>query len=297
MLGRWRRRRRVRREPAPPRGRAGVGVLRGPAHRERPPRHPPRVGPPLQGPLPPLPHDARQATSPARAAGTATACRSRSRSRRSSASRASTRSRTSASSAFNQRCRESVQRYVEDWSALTSRIGMWLDTADAYWTLTNEYIESVWWLFHQMWDEGRHLRGLQGRALLRSLRHRALEPRARPARRVPRRHRAVGLRALPGRRPRLRPPRVDDHAVDARRRTSAPRSAPTSSTCACATRGRPRPRARRGARRRRCSATTPRSSARSPVDELVGAALRARRSTALAARRRPTLRGSSPTTS
>ncbi len=56
--------------------------------------------------------------------------------------------------AFNQRCRESVQRYVEDWSALTSRIGMWIDTADAYWTLTNEYIESVWWLFRQMWDRG-----------------------------------------------------------------------------------------------------------------------------------------------
>jgi len=54
--------------------------------------------------------------------------------------------------AFNQRCRESVQRYVEDWSALTGRIGMWIDTADAYWTLNNEYIESVWWLLRQMWD-------------------------------------------------------------------------------------------------------------------------------------------------
>src|SRR5213075_1650876 len=31
---------------------------------------------------------------------------------------------------FNQRCRDSVQRYVEDWSALTTRIGMWLDTKD-----------------------------------------------------------------------------------------------------------------------------------------------------------------------
>ncbi|MGQ0804100.1 MAG: isoleucine--tRNA ligase [Actinomycetota bacterium] len=54
--------------------------------------------------------------------------------------------------AFNQRCRESVYRYVEDWSALTARIGMWIDTADAYWTLTNEYIESVWWVVRQMWD-------------------------------------------------------------------------------------------------------------------------------------------------
>jgi isoleucyl-tRNA synthetase len=56
--------------------------------------------------------------------------------------------------AFNQRCRESVHRYVEDWSALTTRIGMWLDTKDAYWTLDNSYIETVWWLFRQMWDNG-----------------------------------------------------------------------------------------------------------------------------------------------
>jgi isoleucyl-tRNA synthetase len=56
--------------------------------------------------------------------------------------------------AFNQRCRESVHRYVEDWGSLTSRIGMWLDTANAYWTLTNEYIETVWWLFHRMWEQG-----------------------------------------------------------------------------------------------------------------------------------------------
>ncbi|HEX4492579.1 MAG TPA: isoleucine--tRNA ligase [Acidimicrobiia bacterium] len=56
--------------------------------------------------------------------------------------------------AFNQRCRESVHRYVEDWGSLTSRIGMWLDTANAYWTLDNEFIETVWWLFHRMWEQG-----------------------------------------------------------------------------------------------------------------------------------------------
>jgi isoleucyl-tRNA synthetase len=55
--------------------------------------------------------------------------------------------------AFNQRCRESVQRYVEDWSALTSRIGMWLDLSDAYTTMSNEFIESVWWQFHELWDK------------------------------------------------------------------------------------------------------------------------------------------------
>src|SRR5665213_623325 len=55
---------------------------------------------------------------------------------------------------FNAKCRASVQRYVEDWQSLTSRIGMWLDTAGAYWTLSNDYIESVWSLFAKIWDNG-----------------------------------------------------------------------------------------------------------------------------------------------
>lgn len=56
--------------------------------------------------------------------------------------------------AFNQRCRESVERYVEDWSSLTVRSGVWIDTANAYWTMSNEYVESVWWLVRQLWDKG-----------------------------------------------------------------------------------------------------------------------------------------------
>jgi isoleucyl-tRNA synthetase len=55
---------------------------------------------------------------------------------------------------FNRRCRESVHRYVEEWAALTERMGMWLDTDGAYWTLNNSFIETVWWLFRQMWDKG-----------------------------------------------------------------------------------------------------------------------------------------------
>ncbi len=56
--------------------------------------------------------------------------------------------------AFNARCRQSVQRYVEDWSALTGRIGMWLDLSDAYRTMDNEFMETVWWTVRQMWDRG-----------------------------------------------------------------------------------------------------------------------------------------------
>ncbi|HYX44934.1 MAG TPA: class I tRNA ligase family protein, partial [Acidimicrobiales bacterium] len=55
---------------------------------------------------------------------------------------------------FNERCRESVRRYVEDWAALTERAGVWIDTADAYWTMSNDYVESVWWLLRRLFDAG-----------------------------------------------------------------------------------------------------------------------------------------------
>jgi isoleucyl-tRNA synthetase len=55
---------------------------------------------------------------------------------------------------FNERCRQSVRRYVEDWTALTERSAVWIDTDDAYWTLSNDYIESVWWLMRQLFDAG-----------------------------------------------------------------------------------------------------------------------------------------------
>jgi len=55
---------------------------------------------------------------------------------------------------FNERCRESVRRYVGDWEALTERAGVWIDTDDAYWTLADDYIESVWWLLGELFDRG-----------------------------------------------------------------------------------------------------------------------------------------------
>jgi isoleucyl-tRNA synthetase len=55
---------------------------------------------------------------------------------------------------FNQRCRESVLRYIDEWNALTERIGFWIDTDDAYFTLSNDYIESVWWSLKQVFDKG-----------------------------------------------------------------------------------------------------------------------------------------------
>ena len=60
---------------------------------------------------------------------------------------------------FNRRCRESVLRYVEDWNRLTERIGFWIDLEDPYVTMTNDYIESVWWSLREIWDAGRLYEG------------------------------------------------------------------------------------------------------------------------------------------
>jgi isoleucyl-tRNA synthetase len=61
--------------------------------------------------------------------------------------------------AFNQRCRESVFEYVEEWERLTERIGYWVDMPQAYITLTQDYVESLWWIFKQLWDRGLIYRG------------------------------------------------------------------------------------------------------------------------------------------
>ncbi len=60
---------------------------------------------------------------------------------------------------FNQRCRESVFEYVEEWDRLTERIGFWIDLDDPYVTLDDDYIESVWWSLRKLWDEERLYEG------------------------------------------------------------------------------------------------------------------------------------------
>ena len=55
---------------------------------------------------------------------------------------------------FNAKCRESVLRYIDEWNELTERIGFWIDTDEAYYTLANEYVESVWWSLKEVWKKG-----------------------------------------------------------------------------------------------------------------------------------------------
>ena len=55
---------------------------------------------------------------------------------------------------FTRLCRESVFEFIGDWDRMTERMGYWVDLSDAYVTLRNEYIESVWSLLRALWDRG-----------------------------------------------------------------------------------------------------------------------------------------------
>ena len=56
--------------------------------------------------------------------------------------------------AFNEKCKESVQRHVDEFTDMTKRMGFWVDFDEAYWTMSPEYIESVWWSLQQIWNKG-----------------------------------------------------------------------------------------------------------------------------------------------
>ncbi len=62
---------------------------------------------------------------------------------------------------FNERCRQSVFRYINEWEKLTERMAYWISLDDAYVTFTNDYIQSVWWILQQFWDKDLLYRGLK----------------------------------------------------------------------------------------------------------------------------------------
>ncbi|MFO8109583.1 MAG: isoleucine--tRNA ligase [Thermoplasmata archaeon] len=55
---------------------------------------------------------------------------------------------------FNRMCKESVFRYEKEWREMSERIGFWIDYDNAYITMEDEYIESVWWSLKKIWEMG-----------------------------------------------------------------------------------------------------------------------------------------------
>lgn len=61
---------------------------------------------------------------------------------------------------YNKQCRETVMRYKHMWDDLTIKMGYWVDMEEPYITFENNYIESVWWLLHRIYDKGLMYKGL-----------------------------------------------------------------------------------------------------------------------------------------
>ncbi len=56
---------------------------------------------------------------------------------------------------FNEQCRSMVLRYVDEWRHTVTRMGRWVDFDHDYKTLDRDFMESIWWVFKQIWDQGR----------------------------------------------------------------------------------------------------------------------------------------------
>ncbi|MEI6266911.1 MAG: isoleucine--tRNA ligase [bacterium] len=54
---------------------------------------------------------------------------------------------------FNELCRSKVLAYANDWKKIVARTGRWVDMEAAYLTMNPEYMESVWWVFKQLYDK------------------------------------------------------------------------------------------------------------------------------------------------
>ena len=146
---------------------------------------------------------------------------------------------------FNRACLESVHTYERQWRAMTERVGYWLDLDHAYFTYTNDYIESVWWALAELLAnaacsiEGYKIQPYCARCGTTLSSHEVAQNykdaddpsiwtlfplRAGQALRDRRRRRAGRSATRP------EAGRLDDDAVDARSPTSASRSTPTWST-------------------------------------------------------------------
>ena len=56
--------------------------------------------------------------------------------------------------AFNEACRALVENTADEWAHLVRRMGRWVDMDDDYKTMDTPFMESVWWVFKQLWDKG-----------------------------------------------------------------------------------------------------------------------------------------------
>ncbi|XVF55001.1 hypothetical protein PTKIN_Ptkin06aG0001300 [Pterospermum kingtungense] len=62
---------------------------------------------------------------------------------------------------YNEECRIIVTRYVEEWETIINRTGRWIDFKNDYKTMDLKFMESVWWVFAQLYQKGLIYKGFK----------------------------------------------------------------------------------------------------------------------------------------
>ena len=60
---------------------------------------------------------------------------------------------------YNEKCRQTVMKFTDQWNELTEKMGYWVDLEDPYITYKSEYIESLWNLLKKLYDKGLLYKG------------------------------------------------------------------------------------------------------------------------------------------
>ncbi|MDF7825076.1 isoleucine--tRNA ligase [Pontiellaceae bacterium B12227] len=56
---------------------------------------------------------------------------------------------------FNEQCRSMVTKYVEEWEKTVTRMGRWVDFENDYKTMDTPFMETIWWVFSELWKQDR----------------------------------------------------------------------------------------------------------------------------------------------
>lgn len=62
---------------------------------------------------------------------------------------------------YNAACRSIVMRYSSAWESQITRLGRWIDFKRDYKTMNVSFMESVWWVFKQLFDKGLVYQGIK----------------------------------------------------------------------------------------------------------------------------------------
>ncbi len=54
---------------------------------------------------------------------------------------------------YNDACRGIVQKFTKEWEKTVNRMGRWVSFERQYKTMDLPFMESVWWVFKQLWDQ------------------------------------------------------------------------------------------------------------------------------------------------